>query len=164
MTSEVVENTSESSFGEAQLVRFARLQASSSGCDCRWRKVAEALVRFARLQGPVRAAAMKFGSGDLEARVRELLDPHQRRGLSPAGLAGCLAAFCFFASFAPIAFTFLPKALLRLPGFGERLQRAYVWVCTTRCCSLGRAFTAPPVGSRHRKGVLRARSVGGGRC
>ena len=35
---------------------------------------------------------------------------------------------------------------------------------TTRYCSRGRAFTAAPVGSRHRRGVLRTRSVGGGRC
>jgi SAM-dependent methyltransferase len=35
---------------------------------------------------------------------------------------------------------------------------------TTRSCSRGRAFTATPVEGRHRKGVLRTRSVGGGRC
>jgi len=97
------------------LVRFARLQASSSGCDCRWRKVAEALIRFARLQGPVRSAAMKFGSGDLEARVRELLDPHQRRGLSAVALVGCSAALCLLALFAAHGLHYLAQALLRLP-------------------------------------------------
>jgi Zn-dependent protease with chaperone function len=97
------------------LVRFARLQASSSGCDCRWRKVAEALARFTRLQGPVRAAVMEFGSGDLEARVRELLDPHQRRGLSPVALLGCSAALCLLALFAAHGLHYLAQALLLLP-------------------------------------------------
>jgi len=97
------------------LVRFARLQASSSGCDCRWRKVSEALVRFVRLQGPVRAAASEFGSGDLEARVRELLDPHQRRGLSAGALVGCSAALCLLALFVAHGLHYLAQALLRLP-------------------------------------------------
>jgi Zn-dependent protease with chaperone function len=78
-------------------------------------RVAEALVRFARLQGPVRAAAMKFGSGDLEARVRELLDPHQRRGLSAVALVGCSAACCLFALIAAHGLHYLAQALLRLP-------------------------------------------------
>lgn len=97
------------------LVRFARLQAASSGCDCRWRKVAKALVRFARFQGPVRTAAMGFGKGDLEARVRELLDPHQRRGLSAVALVGCSAACCLFALIAAHGLHYLAQALLRLP-------------------------------------------------
>jgi len=78
-------------------------------------RVAEALVRFARLQGPVRAAAMEFGSGDLEARVRELLDSHQRRGLSAVALVGCSAAFCLLALFAAHGLHYLMQALLRLP-------------------------------------------------
>jgi beta-lactamase regulating signal transducer with metallopeptidase domain len=78
-------------------------------------RVAEALVRFARLQGPVRAAAMEFGSGDLEARVRELLDPHQRRGLSAVALVGCSAALCLLALFAAHSLHYLAQALLRLP-------------------------------------------------
>src|SRR6266498_5844252 len=72
-------------------------------------------LRFARLQGPVRAAAMKFGSGDLDARVRELLDPHQRRGLSAVALAGCSAALCLLALFAAHGLHYLAQALLRLP-------------------------------------------------
>jgi Zn-dependent protease with chaperone function len=78
-------------------------------------RVAEALVRFARLQGPVRAAAVEFGSGDLEARVRELLDPHQRPGLSAAALLGCSAALCLLALFAAHGLHYLVQALLRLP-------------------------------------------------
>jgi Zn-dependent protease with chaperone function len=78
-------------------------------------RVAEALVRFARLQGPVRAAAMEFGSGDLEARVRELLDPHQCRGLSAVALVGCSAALCLLALFAAHGLHYLAQALLRLP-------------------------------------------------
>jgi len=78
-------------------------------------RVAEALVRFARLRGPVRAAAMEFGSGDLEARVRELLDPRQRRGLSTVALAGCSAALCLLALFAAHGLHYLAQALLRLP-------------------------------------------------
>jgi Zn-dependent protease with chaperone function len=78
-------------------------------------RVAEALVRFARLQGPVRAAAMEFGSGDLEARVRELLDPHQRRGPSAVALVGCSAALCLLALFAAHGLHYLAQALLRLP-------------------------------------------------
>jgi Zn-dependent protease with chaperone function len=78
-------------------------------------RVAEALVRFARLQGPVRAAAVEFGSGDLEARVRELLDPHQRRGLSAVGLFGCSAVLCLLALFAAHGLHYLAQAMLRLP-------------------------------------------------
>jgi Zn-dependent protease with chaperone function len=78
-------------------------------------RVAEALGRFARLQGPVRAAAMEFGSGDLEARVRELLDPHQCRGLSAVALVGGSAAVCLLALFAAHGLHYLAQALLRLP-------------------------------------------------
>jgi Zn-dependent protease with chaperone function len=78
-------------------------------------RVAEAIVRFARLQGPVRAAAMEFGSGDLEARVRELLDPHQRRGPSRVALVGCSAALVLLAFFAAHGLHYLMQALLRLP-------------------------------------------------
>lgn len=78
-------------------------------------RVAEALVRFARLQRPGRATAVEFGSGDLEARVRELLDPHQRRGLSAVALVSCSAALCLLALFAAHGLHYLAQALLRLP-------------------------------------------------
>jgi Zn-dependent protease with chaperone function len=78
-------------------------------------RVAEALVRFARLQGPGRATAVEFGSGDMEARVRELLDPHQRRGPSAVALIGCSAALCLLALFAAHGLHYLAQALLRLP-------------------------------------------------
>ncbi len=78
-------------------------------------RVAEALVRFARLQRPGRATAVEFGSGDLEARVRELLDPHQRRGLSAVALVSCSAALCLLALFAAHSLHYLAQALLRLP-------------------------------------------------
>ena len=61
------------------------------------------------------AAVMGLGKGDLEARVRELLDPHQRRGLSAVALVGCSAALCLFALFATHGLHYLAQALLRLP-------------------------------------------------
>jgi Zn-dependent protease with chaperone function len=78
-------------------------------------RMAEALVRFARLQGPVRTAAVEFGSGDLEARVRELLNPHQGRGVSTVALFGCSAALCLLALFSAHGLHYLAQALLRLP-------------------------------------------------
>jgi Zn-dependent protease with chaperone function len=78
-------------------------------------RVAEAIVRFARLQRPARATATEFGGGDLEARVRELLDPHQRRGLSAVALVGCSAALCLLALFTAHGLHYLAQALLRLP-------------------------------------------------
>jgi len=80
-------------------------------------RVAESLVRFARLQGPGRATAVEFGSGDLEARVRKLLDSHQRCGSAPsaAALVGCSAALCLLALFAAHGLHYLGQALLRLP-------------------------------------------------
>jgi Zn-dependent protease with chaperone function len=80
-------------------------------------RVAESLVRFARLRGPGRATAVEFGSGDLEARVKELLDSRQRRGSGPsaAELIGCSAALCLFALFAAHELHHLGQALLRLP-------------------------------------------------
>src|SRR5262249_21851232 len=80
-------------------------------------RVAESLVRFARLQGPGRATAVEFGSGDLEARVRELLDPRQRRGSGPsaAALVGCSTALCLLALFAAHGLHYLGQAMLRLP-------------------------------------------------
>jgi len=80
-------------------------------------RVAESLVRFARLRGPSRAVAVEFGSGDLEARVKELLDTHQRRGGWPSAavLVGCSAALCLLALFAAHGLHYLAQALLRLP-------------------------------------------------
>ena len=80
-------------------------------------RVAESLVRFARLRRPSRAVAVEFGSGDLEARVKELLDTHQRRGGRPsaAELIGCSAALCLLALFAAHGLHYLAQALLRLP-------------------------------------------------
>src|SRR5262249_37823891 len=80
-------------------------------------RVAESLVRFARLRGPSRAVAVEFGRGDLEARVKELLDMHQRRGgmASAAELIGCSAALCLLALFAAHGLYYLAQALLRLP-------------------------------------------------
>src|SRR5262249_36520533 len=80
-------------------------------------RVAESLVRFARLQVPSRATAVEFGSGDLEARVRELIESRQRRssGPSAAALIGCSAALCLFALFAAHELHYLGQALLRLP-------------------------------------------------
>ena len=80
-------------------------------------RVAESLVRFARLRRPSRAVAVEFGSGDLEARVKELLDTHQRRGGRPsaAELISCSAALCLFALFAAHGLHYLAQALLRLP-------------------------------------------------
>src|SRR5262249_30008603 len=80
-------------------------------------RVAESLVRFARLRGPGRAAAVEFGSGDLEARVRELLDSRQRRsgGPSAAALIGFSIALCLLALFAAHGLHYLGQALLRLP-------------------------------------------------
>src|SRR5262249_58956330 len=101
--------------GAEVLVGVTRWQGSAAGGYCGWRKVAGALVRFPGLRGPVRAAAMKFGSGDLEERVRELLDPHQRRGLSAVALVGCSAALCLLALFAAHGLHYLAQALLRFP-------------------------------------------------
>jgi Zn-dependent protease with chaperone function len=80
-------------------------------------RVAESLVRFARLRAPGRPAAVEFGSGDLEARVRELLDSRQPRGGGPsaAALIGCSAALCLLALFAAHGLHYLGQALLRLP-------------------------------------------------
>jgi len=80
-------------------------------------RVAESLVRFARMHGPGRATAVEFGSGDLEARVRELLDSRERRdaGLSAAALVGCSVALCLLALFAAHELHHLGQALLRLP-------------------------------------------------
>src|SRR5262249_17659102 len=91
-------------------------------------RVAESLVRFARLRGPSRAVAVEFGSGDLEARVKELLDTHQRRGGLPSAavLVGCAPALSFLPPFPARGFPFLAQALLRLPGPGEGWRGAYL--------------------------------------
>jgi hypothetical protein len=78
--------------------------------------------RLARLEPSAQsrialAAAVEFGSGDLEARVRELLDSRQRRGRRPsaAPLIGCSAALCLLALFAAHGLHYLGQAMLRLP-------------------------------------------------
>jgi len=47
--------------------------------------------------------------------VRQMVDPHQRRGLSPVAMLGCLAALCLLALFAAHGLHYLAQALLRLP-------------------------------------------------
>ena len=98
------------------LVRFARLQASSSGCGIfvreKWSRRSSDLCACRAPCGP---PFMEFGSGDLEARVRELLDPHQRRGLSAVALVGCSAALGLLALFAAHGLHYLAQALLPAP-------------------------------------------------
>ena len=79
-------------------------------------RVAEALIRFGRLRLVRAAAAIEFASGNLEARVLELLDANQRcREPSGAMLLAGMAVLCLAALLAAHPLHFAEQVLLRLP-------------------------------------------------
>jgi len=80
-------------------------------------RLAEALVRFARLRvSPATIARMEFLSGDLEARVQELLDSSPRTNApSTSVIISGFIALCVLSFFAAHLLHHLSISLLSLP-------------------------------------------------
>ena len=100
------------------LARAQEIRADSEAADQIGdsTKVAEALVRLARLRLAWSASICEFGSGDLEVRIRHILrQKSQARGLSTTSLLLCGMASVLFAFAAASQLHLAAEFLLNLP-------------------------------------------------